>query len=233
MSKFKRFIKSLFYQANWNYENMQGTGFVYLLDEINKEKEFNVPDKIIKRELSYFNTHPFLFMFVVGVWFKEFLNQGDPESYKRIYSSAFGALGDSFFWHALRPASFVFAAIIAFYNPMIALIFYLLFFNFFHFFFLYKGFDIGFTYGKETISWFNKIFFNKWASYFDIITSFFMGLFLVVMLHKTGFENNFNFYIMCLGYFLVGTTLAKKVDVMFSLIMVIIITLVLKISVGI
>ncbi|BAI80522.1 conserved hypothetical protein [Deferribacter desulfuricans SSM1] len=233
MKKIKRVLKSLFYQGNWNYENMQGTGFAYMLEEINKEESFNIPDKVIKKEINYFNTHPFLLMFVVGVWFREFLDKGDPEQYKKIYSSAFGALGDSFFWHALRPASFVIAVVLAFYNPLFAIILYLFFFNFFHFFFLFRGFDIGFSYGKETIQWFNKILFNKWSSYFDIFTSFMLGIIIVLIIHKSGFENNITIYALSFGFFLAGTILAKKIDIIYSVVVAMLIVLILKVSFGV
>jgi len=233
MKKIKRLLKSLLLQGNWNYENMQGTGFAFMLDEINREESFNIPDSVIKRELTYFNTHPFLLMFVVGVWFREFLDKGDPDQYKKIYSSAFGVLGDSFFWHALRPTSFVIAVLFSFYNPFIALILYLFFFNFFHFYFLYNGFDIGFQYGKETIKWFNKILFNRWSEYFDAITSFLLGFILVMIIHKNGFDGNISIYASGISLFLLGTFLAKKIDLIYSFVAIMFFVFLFKVTVGV
>ncbi|MCD8493637.1 MAG: PTS system mannose/fructose/sorbose family transporter subunit IID [Geovibrio sp.] len=122
-------FKSLFYHAGLNHENMQGTGFYYLLRDAAKRDGIEIDEKCLENQRKYFNTHPFLVNFILGMWLTEYKNGSDPETFKKAYSSAFGALGDSFFWHSLRPFSFVFAAITGTVNPFAGIMVYLLTFQ--------------------------------------------------------------------------------------------------------
>lgn len=226
MKKGKSFLKSLIFTGNWNYENMQGSGFRYLLEEINNSNNLGIDDEEISKQTKYFNTHPFLVNFILGVWIKEFLQNGQPDYFKKVYSSALAALGDSFFWHSLRPISFIIAALAGFYHPLLGLILYLMVFNFFHLMFLFIGFDIGFLMGKEVITWFNRIKFNKWSEYSDFITAFLLGLMLSLGLKEYGIES-VSYYFLATCFLILGFFIAKKLDVIFSLIVVILVCLVM------
>lgn len=231
LSKGKSFLKSLIFTGNWNYENMQGSGFRYLLEEIDRANDLDIDHKQLSRQTEYFNTHPFLVNFVLGVWFKEFIREGQPDYFKKVYSSALAALGDSFFWHSLRPISFIIAALFGLINPVLGVIVYLLIFNLFHFVFLYIGFDMGYVLGKEVISWFNRIKFNKWAGYSDFITSFLLGILLSTGLKEYGLET-ITYYFFATCFLVVGFFIAKKLDVLFSLIIAIIACLIMLLVKG-
>lgn len=211
------FLKSLFFTSNLNVSNMQGTGYKYLIDEIAKANALDLPPQILRSQLGYFNSHPFMVNFIIGMWFKEYLKGGDPDYFKKIYGSALAALGDSFFWHTLRPLSFVISAIIALYEPVAGLIFYFLFFNIFHLFFLLAGFDIGFYFGKEIIGWFNKIKFNRWSMYGDIVAVFFFGV-LISMILKMNIQANIDLMVVVFIFACLGFLFAKRVDVTYGLI---------------
>lgn len=232
LKKGKSFLKSLIFTGNWNYENMQGSGFRLLLEDINNANNLNIDEKQIAKQSEYFNTHPFLVTFILGVWFKEFLKDGQPDYFKKVYSSALAALGDSFFWHSLRPISFIIAALFGLYNPVLGVILYLLIFNLFHFSFLYIGFDMGFFMGKEVISWFNRIKFNKWSGYSDFLAAFLLGLLLSLGLKKYGLET-ITYYFIATCFLLVGFVMAKKMDVLFSLILVVLACFVMLITMGV
>lgn len=217
MNKISVFLRSFIYQGNWNYENMQGTGFKYLLEEIKKSNNFEIKDIDIEKEDEYFNTHPFFVLFILGIWLKEYVTGGDPTYYKKIYSSAFGALGDSFIWHSLRPISFIIAAIIGISNPILGIIFYLILFNSFHIIFLYVGLDVGYELGREVIGWFNRVKFNRWSGYFDIISAFLIGFF-ISRLMKTINDVDMTYYAISSIFLLGGVLLGKKMDIIHGLV---------------
>lgn len=63
-----------------------------------KAKGVELDEATLFNETSYFHTHPYLANFILGMWVKEYEKGGQPDFfYKKVYSSAFGALGDSFF----------------------------------------------------------------------------------------------------------------------------------------
>ena len=217
MKKGPAFLRSFFYQGNWNYENMQGTGFKYLLKKAGASNDIDIENNALEKEDEYFNTHPFFVLFIVGVWLKEYVTGGDPDYYKKVYASAFGALGDSFIWHSLRPLSFILASIIGIYHPVLGMFFYLFIFNVFHLLFLYVGMEVGYELGREVIGWFNRIKFNKWSGAFDIVTAFLIGFFLSRFM-KTVDEVNVWYYAISFAFLMGGFILGKTVDIIYGLI---------------
>lgn len=116
----KVFWRSLFLQAAWNPQGMQNLGFAYALEPALGELH---PDAAARaqaalRHLEFFNCHPYLAAAILGgaVQLEERVASGEapPESvtqFKRALGPPFAALGDGFFWLALRPAAALAAAI--------------------------------------------------------------------------------------------------------------------------
>ena len=219
IEKFKLLLKSLVYQGNWNYDNMQGTGFYYLLDYINTKHKIGIAKELLRKTTGYFNTNPFLITFILGIWCKEFKNNIDPNYTRKIYGPALSALGDRFFWHTLKPLTFVLTAIIFFYSPVLSLIFYIAFFNIFHFYFLYNGFDIGYYYGRNTIEWFNKIKFTKWNTIGEGVILFSTGLFLAMLLKIEVQNLNVNVLLIFAIVFLLTLLIVKKISISLALLL--------------
>ncbi|MFC1546775.1 PTS system mannose/fructose/sorbose family transporter subunit IID, partial [bacterium] len=108
-------IRSFFLQVLWNFERMQNVGFAYIimpaLREIYKSKEeFK---KSVKRHLEFFNVHPYMVGFIVGlvVLYEEKM-QKEEKDYSREISTLkstmagpLAAIGDTFFWGLWRPFS--------------------------------------------------------------------------------------------------------------------------------
>jgi mannose/fructose/N-acetylgalactosamine-specific phosphotransferase system component IID len=209
-------FKSLFYHAGLNHENMQGTGFYYLLKDASKRNGVEIEPEVLENQRKYFQTHPFLVNFILGMWLTEYKKGTDPETYKKAYSSAFGALGDSFFGHSLRPFAFVFAAITATVHPFLGVLVYLAVYNIFHLSFLFSGLSIGISMGREVIVWFNRIRFNKWPEYFDLVSVFFLGFFISYMF-KTEVTVTADDFFIAVAYLFMGLTLAKKMDITLGL----------------
>lgn len=220
-------FKSLFYTANLNNTNMQGLGFRYLSEEIADKNSIDLNSEILEKQSEYFNTHPFMVNFIIGVWYKEFLSGGDPDYYKRIYASALAALGDSFLWHSLRTISFILSGLLALLNPVLGLVFYLVLFNLFHFYFLVIGFDAGYRFGREVIGWFNRIKIKNWPRVCDSLSALFFGVLLSgIVKRNIGFD--IDMLIMGIVFLVLAFFLAKRFDITQSfLVGMIIMTLIL------
>jgi PTS system mannose-specific IID component len=67
------FVKCLFYQGNFNLDNMQGSGFAWLCKGELPEKD--EPAGAMFR--SYFNTNPAFISLILGIFFREYKNKGD------------------------------------------------------------------------------------------------------------------------------------------------------------
>ncbi len=168
-------IRSIFYQANWNIENMQGTGFSWLLKDLSKRFNIGLGNIGSNKRADYFNTNPYFVTFMLGMFLKEAESGQAVDEYKSTYASVFGALGDSFFWHSLRPLTFFLSLFIALYEPMFAMFFYLIFFNIFNIGFKFLGFYLGYNYGTNVIDLFRTVSFANWSDIADMASIFFMG----------------------------------------------------------
>jgi mannose PTS system EIID component len=113
------FFRSFFLQAAWNPRGMQNIGFA---DAIGPALKDLYPDpaeraRAAARHLEFFNCHPYLAAAILGgaVRLEERVAAGEarPEtvsSFKSTLGPPFAALGDGFFWLALRPAAALAAA---------------------------------------------------------------------------------------------------------------------------
>jgi PTS system mannose-specific IID component len=114
------FWRSLFLQASWNPRGMQNLGFASAIAPALKEL-YPDPQKraeAARRHLEFFNCHPYMAAAILGgaVRLEERVAAGiaQPEyisQFKRALGPPFAALGDGFFWLALRPATALMAAV--------------------------------------------------------------------------------------------------------------------------
>lgn len=100
--------RSLFLQGSFNLERMQAAGWLYGilpgLKEIHKDKE----DLALSmgHNLEFFNTHPFLVTFVMGIVLSLEEQKADVETIRSVRVAAMGPLGgigDAIFWLTLVP----------------------------------------------------------------------------------------------------------------------------------
>lgn len=113
------FLRSLLLQASWNPRGMQGLGFAHAMAPALYEL---YPDpreraRAVLRHLEFFNCHPYLAAGIVGaaVRLEEKVARGAERAetvsaLKRALAPPFAAVGDGFFWLALRPAAALVAA---------------------------------------------------------------------------------------------------------------------------
>jgi mannose PTS system EIID component len=108
------FVRSLFLQASWNPRGMQGLGFAHAitpaLEELYRDPKERA--RAVLRHLEFFNCHPYLAAGILGaaIQLEEKVARGEERgetvsALKRALAPPFAALGDGFFWLALRPAA--------------------------------------------------------------------------------------------------------------------------------
>jgi PTS system mannose-specific IID component len=114
------FFRALFIQAAWNPRGMQNLGFASAiapaLSDLYRDQKERVA--AARRHLELFNCHPYAAAAIVGgaVRLEEEVAAGkasarDVSMFKFSLASPFAALGDGFFWLALRPVAALLAAL--------------------------------------------------------------------------------------------------------------------------
>jgi Phosphotransferase system, mannose/fructose/N-acetylgalactosamine-specific component IID len=100
--------RSMNLQASFNYERMQAAGWLWSilpgLEKIHTNKDDLATS--MKHNLEFFNTHPFLVTFVMGIVLSMEQNKADINSIRAVRVAAMGPLGgigDALFWFTLVP----------------------------------------------------------------------------------------------------------------------------------
>lgn len=140
-------------QGCWNYEGMQNVGFAYSILPALKTLYAGRPDeltKAIKRHLEFFNTQPAMGSVILGatVRLEEQVAAGteDPRAigtFKVGLMGSLGAIGDAYFWGALKPVASVAGVILAFVHPFLGIAAMLAIYNVPHLAVRLKGFAAG------------------------------------------------------------------------------------------
>ncbi len=126
--------RSLFLQASFNYERMQAGGWLYGILPGLKEIHTNKEDlsKSMKHNLEFFNTHPFLITFVMGIILSLEEQKADTSTIRAVRVAAMGPLGgigDAIFWFTLVPITAGITANMAIDGSIAGPILFLLIFN--------------------------------------------------------------------------------------------------------
>ena len=135
---------------------MQNLGFAFAMFPLIAEqrKDRKESEVFLARHLQMFNTHPYLVSSVIGSVARIEEEAGRSESaedLKKALMGPYAAIGDSFFWGALRSFSAVGAVIVAFMGTLTAPLAFLLLYNPFHLWVRGKGFLEGYRRGKSGI----------------------------------------------------------------------------------
>jgi PTS system mannose-specific IID component len=115
------FFRSLLIQAGFNPKAMQGLGYTYALFPALRAlyPAGEARTVAVRRHLALFNTHPYFAAAILGgaVRIEERIAAGgDPAEvtrFRNALAAPLAAIGDAFFWSALRPACALLAALVA------------------------------------------------------------------------------------------------------------------------
>ncbi|MFD1449036.1 PTS system mannose/fructose/sorbose family transporter subunit IID [Oceanobacillus profundus] len=130
--------RSLLLQASFNYERMQAAGWLYSilpgLRHIHKNKKDLSTS--MKEHMEFFNTHPFLVTFIMGVILAMEQNKEDRNTIRGIKIAMMGPLGgigDALFYLTLLPITAGIGASLAIEGNIFGPIVFLVLFNIIHF----------------------------------------------------------------------------------------------------
>lgn len=146
-------------QGCWNYEGMQNVGFTYSILPALRQLYGGRPEemaKALKRHLEYFNTQPSMAGVILGasVRIEERIaaRDADPRAigtFKVGLMGSLGAIGDAYFWGALKPMASVAGAILSLVHPLLGIAALLLLYNLSHLSIRLQGFAAGMA-GEES-----------------------------------------------------------------------------------
>jgi len=130
--------RSLLLQASFNYERMQAAGWLYSLipglRKIHKNK--NDLSNSMKDHMEFFNTHPFLVTFIMGIIMAMEQNKEDRDAIRGIKVATMGPLGgigDALFWLTLLPITAGIGSSLAMDGNIAGPFIFLILFNIVHF----------------------------------------------------------------------------------------------------
>ena len=148
--------RSFFLQASFNYERMQACGWLYgmlpALEKIHKNK--NDLAKSMKLHMEFFNTHPFLVTFIMGIVAAMEQNKEDQETIRGIKVATMGPLGgigDALFWLTALPITAGIGAALAMDGNVLGPIIFLVLFNLIHFGLRFGLMNYGYSTGVRAI----------------------------------------------------------------------------------
>ena len=157
-------------QGCWNFEGMQNVGFAYAILPALREFYASRPEeamKAVKRHLEFFNTQPAMGALILGaaVRLEERVAAGEADpraigTFKVGLMGSLGAIGDSFFWGALRPMASVAGALLALLHPLLGIAAMLLLYNGVHLSVRRRGFAAGMEGPEAVVGWLKRAAFN-------------------------------------------------------------------------
>lgn len=126
--------RSVFLQGSFNYERMQAAGWVYGIIPGLKKIHTDKADLATSMEhnLEFFNTHPFLVTFVMGIVLSLEQQKADIATIRAVRVAAMGPLGgigDAIFWFTLVPIAAGISANLALDGSILGPVVFLLMFN--------------------------------------------------------------------------------------------------------
>ncbi len=165
-------LRAFLIQASWSFDRMQTLGFAYaMLPALRKlYPDDNELTSRINLHLEYFNTQPYFASFILGavVRLEEERASGrnrdaDVRGLKAVLMASLGAVGDSFFWGALKPFAVAAAAAVFFAGLWWAPLVFLVTYNIWHVGLRAWLLFLGYESGGDAVSLVAEFHFTKLA----------------------------------------------------------------------
>jgi PTS system mannose-specific IID component len=176
-------LRSLLLQGSWNFERLQSLGVLYAMAPA--LRFYYRGEELIaagKRHLEYFNTHPFMASPVLGAILdlEQRRSRGEEVSvgvqdFRRMVMAPYAAIGDAFFWGAIRPLAAGVALFFAFMGSLWAPVVYLLLFNFPHLWCRVAGLLGGYSLGLRIVEVIRRLRLPDLAVRFKEVTVILLG----------------------------------------------------------
>ena len=193
---FSIFMRSLTIQVSFNFRRMQNLGFAFAMFPLIAEqrKDRREMEVFLARHLQMFNTHPYLVSSVIGSVARIEEEASTPESAEDLKNALMGpyaAIGDSFFWGALRSFSAVGAVILALAGILLAPLAFLLLYTPAHLWVRVKGFLEGYRCGRNGIAFIRALDLPKESVKLRYLSLILIGLLAAVAVDTTCRSWNF------------------------------------------
>jgi PTS system mannose-specific IID component len=169
------FFRSFLIQASWSFDRMQSLGFAFALEPVIR-KLYTDGEEYRSRlnvHMEYFNTQPYLALFILGAAarLEEERASGrdsgaDVSGLKNALMAPLGALGDSFFWGALKPLMAVIAAALVLTGAWWAPLAFLALYNAWHLWLRVKALQWGYESAGDAVLLMSRYNFTKMARLF-------------------------------------------------------------------
>ena len=178
------FLRSLLLQASWSFERMQSLGFAFAIEPVLKKlyPEVAEYEARLHRHMEYFNTQPYLASFILGAVVRmeeertaSLHASDDAAGLKSALMAPLGALGDSFFWGALKPLAAAGAVALIMTGYWWAPLLFLAFYNVWHLGLRVAMLFLGYTSGGNAVELMTRFGFMKMAKRFKVITLTILG----------------------------------------------------------
>ncbi|MEA2101676.1 MAG: PTS system mannose/fructose/sorbose family transporter subunit IID [Thermodesulfobacteriota bacterium] len=143
--------RSFFVQGAWNFKGMQNTGFTHAMMPGLKAMDPNASSPASRPYTGFFNTHPYMAPTIMGV-FLHMEQEGQQERIEAIgisMSGSLAALGDTFFWGALKPNMALICLIGAISGRIWIMTAAIVLFNLVHLWVMIRGFSLGYKKGMH------------------------------------------------------------------------------------
>ncbi|MEG1432413.1 MULTISPECIES: PTS system mannose/fructose/sorbose family transporter subunit IID [Eubacterium] len=149
--------RSLLLQASFNYERMQACGWLYGIMSGLKKIHKNKKDlsTSMRDHMEFFNTHPFLVTFIMGLVLAMEENKEDRETIRAVKVATMGPLGgigDALFWLTALPICAGIGASMAINGNIAGPFVFLILFNAIHFGLLFFLSHYGYNTGVKAIA---------------------------------------------------------------------------------
>lgn len=148
--------RSLLLQASFNYERMQAGGWLYGLipglKKIHKDEEDL--SNSMGMHLEFFNTHPFLVTFIMGIVIAMEERKEDPDTIRAVKVATMGPLGgigDAIVWLTLLPITAGIGASMAIKGSVAGPFIFLILFNAIHFMLRFGLMNYGYNTGVSAV----------------------------------------------------------------------------------
>jgi len=165
------FLRSFFIQTTLNFRRMQNMGFAMAIIPLIRELRLQRKEsgKILTTHLQMFNTHPYFSAPIIGSVVRleeEQAQKGesfDAAAIKKSLMASYAAIGDIFFWGAMRPFASIFAVVLAYMGLILAPVAFLLIYTPVHLWIRLKGFIEGYREGKKGFEFIRALDFPRVA----------------------------------------------------------------------
>ncbi len=219
----KIIYRSLFIQASWNSERMQGLGYCFCLIPFAKKYLENKEQRVqfLNRNLVFFNTHPYMVNWIIGVSIKleqqSFQEQNieakQIDRFKQRMSGVVAAIGDKMFWSQIRPISAMIGFLLTLYFQLIGLVVFFVLYNLPHLYVRIKGLLSGYQKGPGLMNSHVLKNYKSIIIFLNKVGGLLIGILLILIANSKYMNNKIDLVAFSCGIVLMYFFIKMKISI--------------------